>query len=51
MLVKKILLINEIEARLIFLDTGMERVNEDLDLGHQDNANLICLKKILDRDC
>ena len=28
---------DEITARLIFLDTGMERVNEDLDLGHQDN--------------
>jgi hypothetical protein len=28
---------NEIEARLVFLDTGMEQVNEDLDLGHQDN--------------
>ena len=28
---------DEIEARLIFLDTGMERVNEDLDVGHQDN--------------
>ena len=28
---------NEIEARLIFLDTGIERVNEDLDVGHQDD--------------
>ena len=28
---------DEITARLIFLDTGIERVNEDLDVGHQDD--------------
>ena len=39
---------NEIEARLIFLDTGVERVNEDLDIGHQDNEPRM-LKKDLYR--
>jgi len=38
----------EIEARLIFLDTGIERVNEDLDVGHQDNEPRM-LKKDLYR--